>query len=169
MKQFFSSVFVIFVVVLSLNSNAVPQKNDLSEKSLLIELTGHDQEIKTEETLYKEMLTGYQLNDFRKVKSLSQQILKKYPHGVYGDSAMYLAGKTALENKFYGEALRNFNLLIQKFPQGSKVLAAQFAKAQTYEKMNLKNVAIQTYIKIKAKYPGSPESFRADTQLKLIR
>ena len=167
MMQLISSGLLFSLVILSFNSHANIKKNDLSEKSLLIELTGHDQEKKTEENFYKDILASYQKNDFRAVKSISKQFLKKYPQGIYSESALYLTGKAALENKMYGEAIKNFNLLLKKYPTGSKVIATHFAKAQTFEKMNLKNLAIQTYINVKSKYPGSPESFRADTQLKL--
>lgn len=169
MMQFISSGLLFSLVILSFNSSALIKKNDLSEKSLLIELTGQDQEKKSEESYYKDILELYQKNDFRGVKTVSKQLFKKFPQGFYGESALYLTGKAALENRMYGEALNNFNLLIKKYPTGSKVIAAHFAKAQTFEKMNLKNLAIQSYVNVKSKYPGSPESFRAGTQLKLIK
>jgi TolA-binding protein len=72
----------------------------------------------------------------------------------------------AVEHSNFPEAIRYFARIEKEYPNSDKAASARFAKAMTYKKMNLPQFAKRSLAEVRAKYPGSPESFRADAELK---
>lgn len=138
------------------------------QESLLVELTGKDISKESDKTLYAEMMSAYERNDEIAFKSRLQSLLTRFPKSVYADNALFLAGRRALDNGNYPEAVKYFSRVEKEYPHGSKVAAARFSKAMVYKKMNLPEFSRKILAEVRAKYPGSPESFRADSELKLF-
>lgn len=145
------------------NSKAVKQQN------LLVELTGQDISKENDMTLYAEMVSAFQREDEIAFKSRLQALLSRFPKSIYADNALFLAGRMAVANRNYPEAVRYFARIENEYPKSNKVAAARFAKAMTYKKMNLPEFAKKNFIEIRKKYAGSPESFRSDGELKLTK
>ncbi|HWU42626.1 MAG TPA: hypothetical protein VN132_04275, partial [Bdellovibrio sp.] len=80
-----------------------------------------------------------------------------------------LAGRLAVDHGNYPEAIRYFSRVEKEYPRSDKITAAKFAKAMTYKKINLGEFAKQALLEVRSQYPGSPESFRADAELKMIK
>ena len=152
-------------------AQAVPQKPKLDTKSdaLWAELTGKDLRKLDDVGLYSEVLAHYQVRDVKGLRLHLEALLKRFPTSPYADNALYLGGQLALEMKNYPEALRYFQKIVQYYPQSNKVVSASFAKGLAYKKMNLEMQAKRVFFDLRKKYPGSPESFRAETELKLFR
>ena len=74
----------------------------------------------------------------------------------------------ALQNRSYPEALRDFQKISKNYPNSNKAVSAQFSKAITYKRLNLPAESKRVFKEVMAKYPGSPESFRAEAELKLF-
>ncbi|UOF01652.1 tetratricopeptide repeat protein [Bdellovibrio reynosensis] len=149
-------------------SKASPAK-DLQQEALLVELTGKDFTKENDINLYAEMVSAYQNDDEIGFKSRLQSLLSRFPQSSYADNALFLAGRMAVDHNNYAEAVKYFTEIEKKYSSSNKVVAAKFAKAMTYKKMNLPNFAMNTLKEVRAKYPGSPESFRADAELKLMK
>lgn len=156
------------VIIFSTVGSAAPRKN-LSRDELMAELTGKDAKAMNDTGLYAEIVGAYQRQDQLALQSRVQTLLKRFPQSEYADNALYLAGKSALEHRNYAGAIKYFSKVIDLYPNGNKVAAAQFAKGVTYRKMNLDPLAKEVFGSVKKKYPGSPESFRASNELKQIR
>ncbi|MGZ3774693.1 MAG: tetratricopeptide repeat protein [Pseudobdellovibrionaceae bacterium] len=142
---------------------------DLSQQSLLIELTGKDISKENDIILYAEMVNAYHEDNEIAFKSRLQNLLKRFSQSSYADNALFLAGRMALEHNNFAEAIRYFGQIEKEYPNSNKIVSAKFAKAMTYKRMNLPEFASRTLQEIKTKYPGSPESFRADAELKVIK
>lgn len=158
-----------YLVLFSSSQSFAEIKKQSQREALLAELTGKNVAAMNDSSIYAEVVGAYQSNDSVTLKSRLQSLLKRYPQSEYADNALYLAGRNAMEQRNYADALKYFSQVIERYPNGNKVVSAQFAKAMTYRKMNLDPMAKQVLADLKKKYPGSPESFRADNELKMIK
>lgn len=142
---------------------------DMSKEALLVELTGRDLSKESDITLYAEIVSAYDGNDEIAFKSRLQSLVTRFPQSPYADNALFLAGRMALDRGNYAEAVKYFSRVEKEYPHSNKVVSAKFAKAMTYKKMSLPEFSRKTLQEVRAKYPGSPESFRADTELKILK
>lgn len=150
-------------------TNRKPVTDELSTQSLLAELTGKDARKENDISLYAEMVSAYESDNKVLFKKRLEALLKRFPQSPYADNALFLAGRMAVDNKNYAEAIKYFARIEKDYPRSNKIVAAKFAKAMTYKKMNLPEFAMRTLQEVRNKYVGSPESFRADAELKMIK
>jgi TolA-binding protein len=143
-------------------------KRSLSSGGSAIVL-GEENKNLSEPELYSLILKEYRTRNEIGLKAHVSTFVKKYPKSPSADNALYLNGLLAVENHNYGEALINFNRVIKQYPNGEKVVAAMFAKAMTFKKMNLGSESKRMLEMVNQKYPGSPESFRASAELKMTK
>ncbi len=166
MKWFFSLI-LIFISGISV---AAPKSERLSRKEidLKAELTGKDLNKMNDDQLYTEVLAQYQRGDTASMKRALNLLVRKYKSSPHADNAIYLVGYSALEKSQYAESLQYFQRLLKDYPASNKAVAAEFSKGVAYRNMKLKNLAQRAFFKVRKKYPGSPESFRAENELKLL-
>ncbi len=145
-----------------------PTSEDLSKEALLIELTGKDFKKLTEEDLYAEVVTAYRNNNEPALKAHSKSFMKRFGGSHFADNVLFLQGQMALQNKNYPEALKLFQKISKTYPNSNKVVSASFSKALTYKRLNLPAEARRVFKEVMVKYPGSPESFRSEAELKLL-
>lgn len=164
---------VFITVPLSISAMAKtadsPESLNSKEEALLVELSGKDISKESDMALYAEMVGASERNDEIAFKSRLQSLLTRFPHSAYADNALFLAGRMAVDNGNYAQAIKYFSQIEKDYGKSNKVVAAKFAKAMTYKKMNLPEFALRSLKEVRARYPGSPESFRADAELKIIK
>nr|BFD60045.1 hypothetical protein CKG001_21520 [Bdellovibrio sp. CKG001]BFD63451.1 hypothetical protein BdHM001_21320 [Bdellovibrio sp. HM001]BFD66385.1 hypothetical protein HAGR004_14070 [Bdellovibrio sp. HAGR004] len=153
----------------TVDASSKTKNRDLAQEALLVELTGKDLSKESDITLYAEMVSAYDGNDEIALKSRLQSLLSRFPQSAYADNALFLAGRMAVDNANYAQAIKYFSQIEKQYPRSNKVAAAKYAKAMTYKKMNLPEFARKALAEVRAKYPGSPESFRADAELKVLK
>ncbi len=158
----------IAIGLTSVVSWAAPQPQLHKKIDLKAELTGRDDRKLTEDELYVEILSRYQSNRLFEMKSAGTLFVKKYSDSVHADNVLYLLGYNALERKKYSEALRYFDSLVKKYPLSNKAVSAEFAKGTAYKQMKLNKLAQGAFLKVRKKYPRSPEFFRAESEIKLL-
>ncbi|WP_413290868.1 tetratricopeptide repeat protein [Bdellovibrio sp. HCB337] len=170
MRQYFI-LTVTFVLSLSTVSAEAAKKvkDSMSKDALMIELTGKDPSKVSESALYGEIFNAYRSNDEIGFKSRMQTFMTRFPASSYADNVTYLAGRLAFDGKNYAEAIKYYQKVITQYPRSNKVVAAKYAKAVAYKKMNLDPQAKGVFADLRKKYPGSPEAFRAENELKLMR
>ncbi|MBK9323558.1 MAG: tetratricopeptide repeat protein [Bdellovibrionaceae bacterium] len=169
MRQYFILLLTFVLGFGVVESVFAAVKNTPKSEALMIELTGKDPSKIDETTLYSELVAAFRRNDEIGFKSRLQTFLSKFAASSYADNTLYLAGRMALDNKNYAEAIKYFQKVITQYPRSNKVVAARLAKGVAYRKMNLAPQAKYVFQELKKKYPGSPESFRAENELKLIK
>lgn len=124
---------------------------------------------RTEESLYSEVLLSYQSRDLDRIDYFAQQFVYFYPNSVYADNAIYLRGQLNLAMGLPSEALRDFENLIKDYPMGNKRSSALFGKGVAYRKLELFKYAEKVFGQVKKEYPGSPEFFKVDLEMKLLK
>jgi TolA-binding protein len=139
-----------------------------SQQALLVELTGKDISKESDTALYAEMVGAYQRDDEIALKSRMQSLLSRFPTSTYADNALFLAGRMAVDHNNFPEAIRYFGRVEKEYAKSDKAAPAKFAKAMTYKRMNLLPFAKRSLLEVRSKYPGSPESFRANSELKMF-
>lgn len=146
-----------------------PSAKDLNEQALFLELTGKDISKENDIDMYAQMVSAFNREDEIAFKSRLQSLLTRFPNSPFADNALYLAGRLAVNNRNYAEAIKYFGKIEREYPRSNKIVATQFAKAMTYKKMNLPELSIRVLKEVRSKYMGSPESFRADAELKMFK
>jgi len=117
--------------------------------------------------VYTRLVEAYRKNNLEEVVRQRQVLERNFPQSVHLDNAYYLTGMLEFEKEYFGEALRSFNTVTDRFPHSNKRPAALFGKAMTYKRLNLNPQAILVFNSIAKQYPGSPESQRAWMHLEL--
>ena len=120
-----------------------------------------------ERLVYTQLVESYRHNRLAEVKSERTLLEKNYPESIHLDNAYYMTGLLEFQNMRYGEALKNFDVVRNRFAKSNKRPAALLATAATYQKLNLSPLAVRVYEGIMKEYPGSPESQRAWMQLQV--
>jgi TolA-binding protein len=139
------------------------------QEALLVELTGKDIAKGSDIDLYAEIVSAYENDDEILLKSRLQSFMTYFPKSSYADNALFLVGRRAADHGNYPDAIRYFARIEKEYPRSNKYVAARYAKAMTYKKMNLPQFSRKILTEVRAKYPGSPESFRADSELKIVK
>lgn len=123
---------------------------------------------KDEKTLLAEMRLRFERGDefglFARYKAYSQS----YAKSKNAAEAHFMAGMTYLSLKDYGRALKSFSAG-QVSPVSNFVAKNHFAKGVTYRKLNLLPTAQTVLAEVVKKYPGTPESLRAEAELKILK
>ena len=170
MKRIFNVSLVLIPLFVSQISFSAPKVFSQSNRELDLkaELTGNDLTKMNDDQLYTEVLSQYQRGDTNSMKRATSLLLKKYKHSPHADNALFIVGYNALEKSRYAEGLQYFQQLLRDYPTSNKAVSAEFAKGIAYRNMKLNDLAQKTFFKVRKKYPGSPESFRAENELKLL-
>lgn len=114
-----------------------------------------------ERLIYGRVVDAYRHNDLAKLLHQRQLLERNYPASIHLDNAYYLSGMLQFQNSRYGEAVREFNTVTDRFPKSNKRPGALFALAMTYERLGLRPQCDRVMNSIIKEYPGSQESQRA--------
>lgn len=167
-------IFVVSGIALTNVASAVIRKTEDQVKrkakdALILELTGKDTSKQSDIELYAELIEANQNDDDIAFKGRFQKMLVHFKNSAFTDNALYLAARRALDQKDFANAVRYLGRIEKEFPQSNKVVSAKFLKAHCYKSMNLIDQARAAFTDVRGKFPGSPESFRAATELKVLK
>ena len=123
---------------------------------------------KADQTLYTKVIESYRKGDPILLNKSVRLLLKTSPTSVHADNALYLNGMLALSKSEYRRAIKNFNLMLRFYPQGNKLAAAMVGKGIAYRKLGKKEKSQKAFNTVLNKFPGSPEYFQSQFQLKLL-
>jgi TolA-binding protein len=146
-----------------------PSMTSAEEKRAYLELTGRDFSKLSESALYSELIASYQAKNEIQFYAQLDTFLAKYKRSSFADNALFLAGRLALEKKNYAKSIHYFDSVIKRYPTSNKVVSAELSKGIAYQKMNLISMALRVFDRVQKNFPGSPESFRAEAEAKLLR
>ena len=142
---------------------------ELTDKEkLFFELAGEKVEILDEVKTYQKAVEYYKQGDETALNAYANFLLKRYPKSIYSDNVVYLQGMLAFSNKNFGASLTHFHKILSLYPQSNKAVAALYSKGIVFKKMNLDKEAVKVLAQVINRYPGSPESAKAQIELKLI-
>lgn len=144
------------------------QNEKIEEVKLLSELKGNKISAKNDIELYELMTKSYQEKQTDLIKLYTKDFEARFSKSDLLDNAWYLTGLALSENSEYYSALSYFQKIETYSPYGDRASQAKLAKALMYKKMGLEDVSVVNLKELVKKYPGSPESYRATNELKLV-
>ena len=130
---------------------------------------GENAFVEGERLIYTKIVEAFRNNQLPVAIIERDRLAKNYPASVHLDRAYYLTGVLEFQRQNLSGAARDFTTVIERFPLSHKRPAALFARAATYGKLNLDGLAMKVWQQILREYPGSPESRRAEMQIKVAR
>ena len=141
---------------------------NLSDKEkLFFELAGEKVDSLSDSQIYHKTIEKYRSNDEPALNAFAHLLLNKFPRSIYCDNVLYLQGMFAFSQKKYGDSLSYFQKILDQYPQSNKAVSALFAKGVVFKKMNLNKESVKLLAQVINQYPGSPESSRAEVELKI--
>lgn len=152
-----------------LPKNVKPAKKELSEQDLLVELTGKKVSKQSEASLYMQIASAFQNRKSDVVRQKSKEFMIRFSKSSLMDNVLYVNGLSEMENSRYVEALRIFQRIEAEYPKGDRAAAARLSKALMYKRMNLKDQSQSNLQAVHKSYPGSPEAYRAQVELKIMK
>lgn len=120
-----------------------------------------------ERLVYTRLVEAFHRSQLAEVSRQKQILERNYPNSVHLDNAYYLTGMLEFQNNRFGEAIKSFDVVRDRFEKSNKRPSALFGMAVTYQRLNLIPQAHRVFERIVNEYPGSPESQRAWMQLRL--
>lgn len=122
-----------------------------------------------EHLLYAKVIEAYRQGDSLQLNKSVREFIKTYPQSVHADNSLYLNGLLALSKENYKRASKNFKLLQKFYPNGNKIPSAMVGRGIALRKLGKKKQAIAIFEGVRKLYPGSPEYFQSDFQLKILK
>src|SRR5690606_19237772 len=119
--------------------------------------------------IYADVLRLNQMRDLQGVEFMVEELIKRFPRSVHADNALFIAGQLNLSMGLSAESLKYFERIIQDYPLSHKHSAALFHKGVAYRKLKLFDYSTRAFSDVQRIYPGSPESYRVELELKLLK
>ena len=94
-----------------------------------------------------------------------EEYLKSYPDTELSDNAQYWIGESYYVQRKFSEAIKAFDKVIQNYPKGDKVAAAELKKAYSLLESKNTEAGIRVLKLLIVKYPGSDSAQLAKDRL----
>ncbi len=106
----------------------------------------------------------YRMGDNEKSITSLLDFVRVYPRSSYAPNALYLIGWIRFQQRKYGEAIENYNLLISAYAKSGLVARAHYAIGDAYYNEGNYDAAVNSYKKVVELYPSSdlaPEALKS--------
>jgi TolA-binding protein len=123
---------------------------------------------KSEHLLYAKVMTAYRNHDAAELQKAVKIFLKTFPESAYADNSIYLSAMLGVQKNDLAYAHKALDHLLKEYATGNKAVAALFTKGALYKKQQKWQKARETFVKVAANFPGSPESQRVPLELRLV-
>lgn len=120
------------------------------------------------ETLYQNAYRDMTGNNASLALQEFTDYLKYYGSTPYAPNAQYYLGDIYFRQQDYDNALKAFDLVLEKFPENNKSADARYMKGLTLLRLNRRNAAVAEFQEIVRRYPASENATRARAQLKQL-
>lgn len=145
------------------------QNEKIEEIKLLSELRGNKIQAKSAKELYEMMIKAYGESKYDLVKLYVKDFEVRFSRHHLLDNAWYLMALASSEQNEYNLALNYFKKIETYSASGDRIAQAKFAKSRMYKKMGLIEVSVAGMNDIVKRYSGSPESYQALNELKIMK
>ncbi len=122
-----------------------------------------------ERLVYTRLVEAFRRAQLDEVVKQRIVLERNYPKSIHLDNAYYLSGMLEFQNNRLGEALKDFDVVRDRYTKSNKRPSALFATAITYQRLNLAPQAQRVFQRVVTEYPGSPESQRAWMHLQIAK
>ena len=169
MKQLSLYIAVIFLSIALLPAEFSRAASEVKTQDLLLELKGKSSRKISERDSYAEIASAFDAKDLIRLQTHTQSFLRFRKNSVFAPKALYLLAHLQAEKKRYPEALKTIGRIEKNYRQSSRMVSAQFLKAMIFKKIYLPDQSRAVLAQLMKSYPGSPESFRAQSELRYLK
>lgn len=96
----------------------------------------------------------------------SEEFLSAYPDHPLGEEIHFISGECFIEQDKYFDSLKEFSIILKKYPHGTRVPASLLRMAVSYEKIGEEELAAGIARRLIKEYPYSEEAAVAEDQFR---
>jgi tol-pal system protein YbgF len=117
------------------------------------------------DAIYASALSDYTSGRYKLALGEFQQYLKYYGTTPLAGNAQFYIGQIHFMQENFDDAVSAFNVVIERYPEGTKLTQAIYKKGLALEKLGQKASAIREFRSLVNRYPNSPEAKLAAQEL----
>ena len=92
-------------------------------------------------------------------------VAKNYPEHPLAGNSLYYQGEIDYRGARYAAAIKNYDRVIEQFPDNNKVPAAHLHKAQSLIQLKQNEAGVRELRALIQRFPNSPEAMQARSRL----
>lgn len=115
--------------------------------------------------LYKTALGDYMGAKYQLASSEFSDVIRYYPNHTLSGNASYYQGEIAYRAGHYEDAIKNYDRVIEQFPDNSKVAVSHLHKGQALIALKQNDAGVRELRALIQRYPNSPEAMQARSKL----
>ena len=114
------------------------------------------------EEIHRQVYLDYNRSEYQLALEESELFLTEYPDHPLGEEVRFIRGECYMGQEQYFDALKEFSVIMQKYPRGKKIPAVLFRMAVSYESIGEGELAAGVVRRLIREYPYSEEAAAAE-------
>ncbi|UCF05695.1 MAG: tetratricopeptide repeat protein [bacterium] len=111
--------------------------------------------------IHRQVYLDFSRREYQLALEESDLFLSGYPDHPLGEEVRLIRGECFMEQDEYFDAIKEFSILLQKYPHGQKIPAALFRMAVSYERIDEREIAAGVVRRLIREHPYSEEASAA--------
>jgi tol-pal system protein YbgF len=118
------------------------------------------------DTLYQNALRDFTTGKYDMSQQEFGAYVKNYPNTDLASNAQFYIGEISYQQGNYKDAIAQYNLVLNNYPQSYKLSASLLKKGMAELELGMKATGIRDLKEVVRRFPGSDEARRAQAKLK---
>ena len=118
------------------------------------------------DTLYQNALRDFTTGKYDMSSQEFGDYVKNYPNTDLASNAQFYIGEISYQQGNYKDAITQYNLVLNNYPQSYKLSASMLKKGLAELELGMKATGIRDLKEVTRRFPGSDEARRANAKLK---
>ncbi len=118
------------------------------------------------DTLYQNALRDFTTGKYDMAQQEFGDYVKNYPNTDLASNAQFYIGEISYQQGNYKDAITQYNLVLNNYPQSYKLSASLLKKGMAELELGMKATGVRDLKEVVRRFPGSDESRRASAKLK---
>ena len=118
------------------------------------------------DTLYQNALRDFTTGKYDMSQQEFGDYVKNYPNTDLASNAQFYLGEISYQQGNYKDAIAQYNLVLNNYPQSYKLNASLLKKGMAELELGMKATGIRDLKEVMRRFPGSDEARRAQAKLK---
>ena len=124
--------------------------------------------IPSPEEIHRQAYLDYSRSEYQLALEESELFLTEYPDHPLGEEVRFVRGECFMGQEKYFDALKEFSIILQKYPRGRRVPAVLFRMAVSYESIDEGELAAGVVRRLMREYPYSEEAAAAEDRFEKL-
>jgi tol-pal system protein YbgF len=120
------------------------------------------------EDLFRQIYLDFSRREYQLALDESEAFLAEYPDDPLGEEVLFIRGQCLMEQTRYGDALKEFSTILQRYPRGKRVPGALLRMAVSYDAMGQTELAAGVVRRLLKEHPNSEEAKAAAERFSAI-